>query len=104
MNQYSKENLDLRAAKKRVKDLKGFYTHLVVYVVINLFIIAVQIKGEPVWEALSQPENYYTAFFWGIGVLAHALTIFGPSFFLGKDWEERKIKELMEKEKRQKWE
>lgn len=104
MDQYFKENPDLRAAKKRVRDLKGFYTHLLVYVVINLFILAVQIKGEPLLEGLSQPENYYTAFFWGIGVVAHALSVFGSSFFLGRDWEERKIKELMEKEKRQKWE
>lgn len=104
MDKYSKENLELRAAKKRVRDLKGFYTHLLVYVVINLFIIAVQIKGEPFWKALGQPETYYTPFFWGIGLIAHALNVFGPPFFLGSDWEERKIKELMEKEKRQKWE
>lgn len=30
MDKYSKENLELRAAKKRVRDLKGFYTHLLV--------------------------------------------------------------------------
>jgi hypothetical protein len=32
---------------------------------------------------------------WGIGLLAHAVNTFG----IGKDWEERKIKQLMEEEK-----
>ena len=38
-------------------------------------------------------------FFWGIGLVAHGLSVFVPQFVLGKDWEERKIRELMEKNK-----
>jgi hypothetical protein len=33
---------------------------------------------------------------WGIGILSHALQVFG----IGKNWEEKKIKELMEKDKK----
>jgi hypothetical protein len=35
---------------------------------------------------------------WGIGLIIHALFVFvfGPRF--GADWEERKIRELMEKD------
>lgn len=33
---------------------------------------------------------------WGIGIAAHAVNTFG----IGKDWEEKKIKELMEAERK----
>jgi hypothetical protein len=36
-----------------------------------------------------------TPFFWGIGLIAHAIGIFGEDLFLGKKWEEKKIKEIM---------
>jgi hypothetical protein len=36
--------------------------------------------------------------------VAHGLSVFLPSMILGENWEEKKIKELMEKEKNNKWE
>ena len=36
--------------------------------------------------------------FWGIGVLFHWIGVFEIVSFVGKDWEDKKIKELMEKE------
>jgi hypothetical protein len=33
---------------------------------------------------------------WGIGVLAHALAVFGRGSKLVSEWEKRKIKELLE--------
>ncbi|MGB7843426.1 MAG: 2TM domain-containing protein, partial [Salinimicrobium sp.] len=36
-------------------------------------------------------------------LLAHWFSLFGPSIFFGRDWEEKKIKELMEKEKKKSW-
>ena len=35
---------------------------------------------------------------WGFGVLGHAAETFNYNPFFGKDWEERKIKEYLEKE------
>lgn len=91
-------------ALKLVKKIKGFYTHLLVYVVINTMIVIVNIQNLDANENNFQMQNFATAFFWGIGLLAHGLSVFGPNIFLGKNWEERKIKELMEKEKIAKWE
>jgi low temperature requirement protein LtrA len=101
------ENLDeikYQEALKRVKKIKGFYTHLLVYIVINIAIIASQMNfsGNDKWSF--EIRNLSTAFFWGIGLLAHGLSVFLPSTLLGKNWEERKINELMEKEKNNKWE
>ena len=86
-------------ALKRVKKIKGFYTHLVVYVVINIMIVIVNIQNLNEGESYFQAHNFFTAFFWGIGLLAHGLSVFLPDFIMGQNWEERKIKEFMEKEK-----
>ncbi|BDB53535.1 2TM domain-containing protein [Flavobacterium ammonificans] len=92
-------------AVKKVKKLKGFYTHALVYVVINIMIVIANVQNLDPGESYFQFKNFFTAFFWGIGLLAHAMGTFIPYFILGKDWEERKIKELMEKERNvNKWE
>ncbi len=98
--QFNKEEAYLRA-KKKLDKLKGFYWHLASYVVVNLFLIIVIVIGNDgnIWNF----ETFATAFFWGIGLVFHFLSVFGPAFFFGQNWEERKIKEFMDKEK-QNWE
>lgn len=86
-------------AYKRVKKVKGFYTHAMVYVVVNLMIVILNIQDLEPGESYFQWHNFFTAFFWGLGLLAHGLSVFLPSMILGTEWEERKIKELMEKER-----
>ena len=36
--------------------------------------------------------------FWGVGLLVHAFLTFGGRVFLGREWEEGKIKDYMEKD------
>ena len=100
------EDLSYKAAKKRVKDIKSFYIHLFVYLFINLAIIAVNTDLKFLFYSGIEISNFFTAFFWGIGLAAHWASVFGPATLLGRDWEEKKIKELMEKERKQlqKWE
>ena len=100
----TQDEIKYQEALKRVKKLKGFYTHSIVYIFINILIFFLNVKNLEQGESYFQYKNFMTAFFWGIGLLAHALSTFLPYFILGKDWEERKIKELMEKEKANKWE
>lgn len=92
-------------AKKRVKAIKGFYGHLVAYLAVNAFIlISSALSNGSGWEVFWEWQSYSTAFFWGIGLVFHAFNVFGMSFLLGKDWEEKKIKEIMDKDKKQYWE
>lgn len=80
-------------AKKRVDDIKGFYSHLIVYIVINPIIIFVNYTFVPqfLWF-------WFTLLGWGLGLFFHWLGVFGFQMLgFGKDWEERKIKELMNK-------
>lgn len=92
-------------AKKRVKAIKGFYVHLTVYILVNIFLIMTRLFSESSgFENLWQWQTYNTAIFWGIGIVFHAFNVFGMGFLLGSDWEERKIKEMMDKDKKDLWE
>jgi uncharacterized membrane protein YhaH (DUF805 family) len=84
-------------AKKRVKQLKAFYNHLLIYIVINALLFAINFVVSPgAWWF------YWITIFWGIGVLWQGLAIVSRRRFLGKDWEDKKIKEYMEKEEMEK--
>lgn len=84
-------------AKKKVEDIKGFYGNLTSYIFVNILLIAINL-----WTSPNHLWFYWPLMWWGLGVLFHGLKVFEvlPSF--SKDWEERKIKELMEKEKENK--
>ena len=80
-------------AKKRVKELKKFYGNLVTYTVINVILIIINLVTSPgnLWF-------YWVTIFWGAAILFHASRIFVfRGKFLGEEWEEKKIKEIMEK-------
>ena len=103
-NKLTPDEIKYQQALKRVKRIKGFYTHLMVYLVINIAIILSNIGKTADGKWHFELHNLSTAFFWGIGLLAHGLSVFLPGFIMGKDWETRKIQELMEKERNNKWE
>lgn len=98
------DEIRFQEALKRVKKIKGFYTHAIVYVVINIMITIAKMQHLDKGESYFEFQNFATAFFWGIGLLAHGTSVFGSNIFLSKEWEERKIKELMDNEKNKKWE
>ena len=86
-------------AKKRVKELKEFYSHLASYLVVIPVLIFINLYFSPkhIWF-------YWPMLGWGIGLFFHALGVFNVFPFFGKDWDDKKIKEIMEKEKNTKWE
>jgi hypothetical protein len=106
MERKLQEDPSYKAAQKRVKDIKGFYIHLLVYLFINIALIVANTNFTRFGNYGLELSNFYTALFWGIGLAAHFASVFGPGLLLGEKWEEKKIKELMEKDKEQmqKWE
>ena len=85
-------------AKKKVDKILGFYKHAAVYVIINMFLIALVAINTDSKTSFWSFGTFSTAFFWGIGLAFHALGVFGPNLFFGKKWEERKIKEYMNRD------
>lgn len=100
-------NLDERyqIAYKRVKRIKDFYIHLLVYILVNGFIIISSLNRSSIGsEEFWKWETFSMAFFWGIGLVSHGISVFGSNLFFGKDWEEQQIKKIMNEEKKnQKW-
>lgn len=90
---------DYYLAYKKVKRIKGFYVHLIVYVLVNSYLVFNQCFESNSIGNLFELHTYSTAFFWGIGLVAHGLSVFGKDIFFGDNWEEKKIKEFMDKDK-----
>lgn len=99
MEKFDENDFHYQQAKKQVDKLRGFYGHLFSYVGVNLLIAYFNYTHLDKGESYFQVKNFFTAIFWGIGLLAHALFVFLPNFDFAKKWEERKIKEIMNKNK-----
>lgn len=104
MKQLSEQAKQERA-KQRISELKGFYVHLMVYLLINVFfmlnvIIRDYYNGNSVLDSLFSLEVYSLWFFWGIGIFFHAVHVFQWNPFFNRKWEERQLKKIMEKEER----
>ena len=82
-------------AKQRVELLRGFYSHALVFVLVNIGLVAYNVATSPdrLWFI-------YTFVGWGIGLIAHGAYVMGSGRFLGAAWQERKIREEMEREQR----
>ncbi|WP_442598694.1 2TM domain-containing protein [Neobacillus sp. D3-1R] len=79
-------------AKKKVQMLKAFYLHLTLYILVNILLFVINLSSDAGnWWFL------YPLGGWGIGILAHGISTFAYGNF-GSAWEERKIKEYMDKD------
>lgn len=95
-NKYQEEERYYEA-KKRVEEIKGFYGNLISYIVVNIGLMVINLLTSPkhLWF-------FWPMLGWGIGVFFHGMKVFNFMPFFGKDWEEQKIKEFMDKEKEHK--
>lgn len=82
-----------RLAKKRVEKLKAFYIHFGIYVICIPGFIYLNFLSEAGF-----PWAIFPILGWGIGIMSHASETFNYNPFFGKNWEERKIRELMDKD------
>lgn len=97
MENFNDSDIKYLEARNRVKRIKGFYIHALIYVLVNigLIITNTSVGG----SGFNSIDTYWTAIFWGIGLVGHGLSVFLPNMILGKNWEEEKIRELMNKNK-----
>lgn len=83
------ENTSYLRAKERVEKLKGFYGNLASYCLVIPILIIININS---------PHKFQWFWFpmlgWGLGLTFHAFETFG----FGKDWEEKKIQEIINKQ------
>ena len=78
-------------ARKRVEDLKEFYTSLMMYPIVIPFLIFINYKTSWGFQWF-----WFPMIGWGIGLLFHAYKVYFTDGILGRNWEERKIRQYME--------
>jgi hypothetical protein len=83
------ENTAYYRAKKRVEELKGFYGNLISYCCIIPILIFINMRYSPQFQWF-----WFSAAGWGFGLIMHAFKVFGYS----SNWEERKIKEILDRQ------
>jgi hypothetical protein len=95
-----KHNTSYKRAKKRIEKIKGFYIHLIIFILFNIFMGIQNFIDHGVEGLLYSFMGF--GLFWGIGLFFHWYGVFGKGLFF-KDWENQKIKELMEDEEKEMW-
>lgn len=105
MGKYNEENRYNRA-KKKVEKIKGFYTHAIVYMVVNIMLLSMIYTGYANVTGFWNLGSFSTAIGWGIGLLVHGVSVFGKDLFFGSNWEEQKMNQFLKEEEQNnhKWE
>ncbi|MBP4138522.1 histidine kinase [Flavobacterium geliluteum] len=86
---YNDESKAYFRAKKRVEEIKGFYANLISYCCVIPILVFINLTYSPKFQWF-----WFSALGWGFGVVMHAFKVYGYS----SDWEERKIREILERE------
>ncbi|HUH46574.1 MAG TPA: 2TM domain-containing protein, partial [Arenibacter sp.] len=79
-------------AKKRVAAIKDFYGNLISYIIVIPILALIN------YNTTSFLWVLFPTLFWGFGVVMHGLEVFGYNPLMGKGWEKRKMREMMEDE------
>ncbi|MDC8003553.1 2TM domain-containing protein [Aureisphaera galaxeae] len=94
-------------AKNRVKEIRGFYSHIIIFFIINTCIYVLRFYLLPKWGVISDDEGfqnwlnwntYLLPLFWAVGIAIHGIWTYRHKFVNIKKWEDRKIKEFMDEE------
>jgi sensor histidine kinase YesM len=90
----SPESAAYERAWRQVKAMRGFYKHASLYVVVIAGLCAINLLKSP-----TKLWFLFPAAGWGVGLVLHALSVWGRVFWLGREWEEKKIAQIMAREK-----
>ncbi|MDP2685955.1 MAG: 2TM domain-containing protein [Aequorivita sp.] len=103
----SSQNIKWKKAHKRVEALKGFYTHLAIYIIVNIAIFIVRGQIVEFFKNESPDKDFMewvdwnvliVPIFWGIGVLFHAANAFQYKLKFIKNWEQKQLEKFLEEE------
>ena len=72
--------------------IRGFYGNLFSYLIVIPFLAWLN------WRTTDFPWALFPAVGWGFGLVMNGLDAFGYNPVLGRNWEERKIRELISKD------
>ena len=92
------ENIDYKIAQKKVQKLKGFYFHLIIYSVGLIVFILKEYCGVGVDLFPVKHLNFFAMAIWTIAFFITVLDFIISFQLFNKNWEERMIQRIIEKE------
>lgn len=100
------ENEELKKiASKKVQKLKSFYSHAFIYVIGVIVYILKEYTEAPLNFFPVHYLNGFVMCIWTTVFLVSAVDLFASYKIFGDEWEERKVRSIMEKKReKQKWE
>ncbi|NND01771.1 MAG: 2TM domain-containing protein [Acidimicrobiia bacterium] len=84
----------LERARKHVTEVRDFYYHLMVFLLVNAMLIALDLRTGPNDFFLGLDWSFWVLFGWGFGLLGHAVSVFFGDFRVQQIYEEEKRREL----------
>lgn len=92
MTQKAAISTEEEQAMMYVRDIKGFYSHLLKFVIVIFCLFIINLITSPhyywvIWPAIG----------WGIGLLFHGLNVFEVFNFFGPEWERRQIEKRLKR-------
>jgi len=92
-------------ATKRVKELKGFYNHLKIFLIVNGALLLIKSGWLNSWFPKSFPtEAYYfewinaNVLIWLLILVVHFILLYRNRWVFTKKWEERQLQKFIEQE------
>lgn len=90
--EYNRREASYIRASEQVKAIKEFYGSLILYCIIIPILIWIN------YQTTSFPWAIFPALGWGFGLVVTGMAALGFNPLWGKEWERRKIQELLNKE------
>jgi energy-coupling factor transporter transmembrane protein EcfT len=78
-------------ARCRVVGAEEFYTHLIIFACVTVLALGAGTMTRTLWPIIPPLLG------WAIGLIGHAIAVFMPQHWFGREWEERKIQERLDK-------
>jgi hypothetical protein len=72
--------------------LRGFYIHATVFILVNAGFFALNLETHP-----GRPWFGWATLWWGVGLVAHGVSVFALGNAFGRQWEERTIRRYLER-------
>jgi protein-S-isoprenylcysteine O-methyltransferase Ste14 len=86
----------VKRVREHVRRIKSFYSGLITFVVVNILLLVINFITNPhsLWF-------YWVTLIWGAVLVIQAINLFTiRDRFLGAAWEEKKTRELLDKEEK----
>jgi len=89
----TQEDPALIRAREHVTEIRDFFYHLMVYVLVNLMLIVIDRSGGANNGFLGLDFAYWVIIGWGFGVAGHGISVFFDEYRVQKVYEQEKARD-----------